>query len=334
MSLSPISPAAASLRAQAVGAVEAAIIATVGQTPETEAPPQTARNPLPDPVQQAVVAARTAAAGRQAGLAPLFGELRQALASPALPPKVRAAVSQLLSLQLPASAPLTGEAVRQAVTRSGLFLEAHLAATQVPPPDLKAALLVLRQLLTEAQPDAPTHGRAAKTPPPTRDGALGGQSPATASLPRDADLASIAGRLGGDVDQAVARQVLHQLASLPQAGTSAWMFELPLATPQGTAIAQFEIDQDGHAGVSGEIERTWRVRFSLDVEPLGPVHVQLGAGVGRAAVTIWAEREDSLERLRMRGGELAGSLPADVVFYPGAPRRAPPHSGQLTDQSL
>ncbi len=335
MSIPPISPAAASLRAQIVGAVETSLIATVGGAPETQAPPRSPRNPLPDPLQQAVLAARTAAAGRQAGLGPLFAELGQALNSPALPPRVRAAVSQLLALQLPAAGPMTGEAVHQAVARSGLFLEAGLAATPGPsPPDLKAALLVLRQLLSQAQPEAPTPGRPAKTPPPTRDSALAGQPPATTTLPRDADLATIAGRLGGDVEQAMARQVLHQLASLPQAGASAWMFELPIATPQGTAIAQFEIDQDGHAGVAGETERSWRVRFSLDIEPLGPVHVQLGAGSGRAAVTIWAEREDSLERLRERGDRLAGALPADVVFYPGAPRRAPPPAGQLTDQTL
>jgi hypothetical protein len=64
------------------------------------------------------------------------------------------------------------------------------------------------------------------------------------------------------------------------------------------------------------------------------VHVQLGAGGERATVIIWAEREESLERLRDRGDQLAGALPADVIFHPGAPRRPPPPAGQLMDQSL
>ncbi len=336
MSVQPISPAAAALRAQIIGSAQAELVAGVGKVAQTgHSTPQAARTTHPDPVQQAVSAARTEAAGRQAGLAPLFADLGQALTSPALPPQARAAISGLLSLQLPTTAPLTGEVVQQAVARSGLFLEARLAQTPGPPaPDLKSALLVLRQVLAEAQPDAPLHSRPAKTPPPTRDGPLSGQPPAATALPPEANLATLAQRLGGDVEQTLARQVLHQLASLPQPGTSAWMFELPLATSQGTAIAQFEIDQEGHAGSAGETVQTWRVRFSLDIEPLGPVHVQLGAGGERATVIIWAEREESLERLRDRGDQLAGALPADVIFHPGAPRRSPPPAGQLMDQSL
>jgi hypothetical protein len=339
MSVAPISPAAAALRVQIVGAVEAAHVTAVGSRPEAyvEAP-ETAPRPPANPLQQAIAAARTAAAGRQAGLAPLFADLARAFESPKTPPEVRAAIGQVLSMELPATGPMTAETVRLAVARSGLFLEAHLAPAPEPAsppvPDLKAALLVLRQLLAQVQPEAPTPGRPAKTPPPTRDGALAGQAPAAATLPRDADLAAIAQRLGGDADQAIARQLLHQLASLPESGTNAWMFELPVATPQGAAIAQFEIDQEAHTASDGETSRTWRVRFSLDVEPLGPVHVQLGAGAERAAVIIWAEREDALERLRSRGGELAGALPADVVFHPGAPRRPPPPAGGLMDQTL
>ena len=336
MSVPPISPAAAALRAQIIGSAQAELVAGVGKVAQTgHATPGVTQAPHPDPVQQAIVAARSEAAGRQAGLAPLFADLDQAFGSPALPPQARAAISRLLSLLLPTTAPLTGEIVQQAVARSGLFLEARMAQTPGPSaPDLKAALLVLRQVLAEAQPDAPLHSRPPKSPPPTRDGPLSGQPPATAALSPEADLATLAQRLGGDVEQALARQVLHQLASLPQPGTSAWMFELPLATPQGTAVAQFEIDQEGHAGAAGETVQTWRVRFSIDIEPLGPVHVQLGAGGERATVIIWAEREDSLERLREKGDQLAGALPADVVFHPGAPRRPPPPAGQLMDQSL
>ncbi|RYF92004.1 MAG: flagellar hook-length control protein FliK, partial [Caulobacteraceae bacterium] len=334
----PITPVVLPSRVQSIAAVEAAHVAELFDTPEAPPPPGGPARPQPDPAQQAVAAARAEAAGRQAGLAPLFADLGQALASPKTPPQLRAAIAQALSLQLPTAAPLTGETVRQAVASSGLFLEAHLAAQTPaagpPPPDLKAALLTLRRLLAEAQPGAPLHTRAASNPPPTRDAALGGQPPATATLPPGADLAAIAQRLGGDTEQAIARQVLHQLASLPEAGGSAWMFELPVATPQGAAVAQFEIDQDAHTAVDGEVTRTWRVRFSIDIEPLGPVHVQLGAGGERAAVIIWAEREDSLERLRGRGGELAGALPADVVFHPGAPRRASPPAGGLLDRTL
>jgi hypothetical protein len=79
--------------------------------------------------------------------------------------------------------------------------------------------------------------------------------------------------------------------------------------------------------------QAWRVRFSIDIEPLGPVHIHLGMTGDRAAVTVWAEREDGLERLRSHGAELSRALPAEVIFHPGAPRRPVPAKGRFVDQS-
>lgn len=340
MSITPISSAAAALRAQIVGAAEAQLVAVIGKAPEAETPKVAQNQSLPDPLQQAVATARSEAAGRQAGAAPMFADLERAMASPTLPQPVRAAIAQLLSMRLPTGA-LSGETVRTAVAQSGLFLEANLAAAPgsaagaPPAPDMKSALLVLRQLLVQAQPDTPLKTRPARSPPPGREAGLAGQAPAAATLPRDADFATIAQRLGGDAEQAIARQVLHQLASLPETGSSARVFELPLATPQGTAIAQFEIDHDGGGsggGASGQ--QTWRVRFSLDIEPLGPVHVQLGAGAERPKVIFWAEREEALERLREGADALAGQLAADVIVQAGAPQRPTTPAGALMDRSL
>src|SRR6202007_1796681 len=97
-------------------------------------------------------------------------------------------------------------------------------------------------------------------------------------------------------DGALARQTLLQVASLPEAagGTHAversaqWAFEIPFAMGQGSSIAQFEISCDGHAsGVDGSF--TWRVRFSLNLEPMGPIHALIAVTGDRAAVTLWAE---------------------------------------------
>ena len=41
-------------------------------------------------------------------------------------------------------------------------------------------------------------------------------------------------------------------------------------------VAQFEIDRDGQARGEDEAQG-WRARFSIDIEPLGPVHVHLSA---------------------------------------------------------
>jgi hypothetical protein len=167
-----------------------------------------------------------------------------------------------------------------------------------------------------------------------REAALSGQPPAAATLALDAPAPLIVQHLQRQVEQAVARQVLHQLASVPESPTATtWMFELPVATPQGTALAQFEIERDGSSASAAEPTGNWRLRFSIEVEPLGPVHVHLGLDGDRAAVNVWAERDDGLQRLRQLGGELSAALPADVVFHAGAPRRPVPRSGQFLDQS-
>lgn len=362
MSVPPITPLGAALRVQAaataegvLGAVvDAAMTAEAGAS-EPAAPTPAAPTPgapaTPPPLAQAIEVARALAAGGQASLAPLFADLAQAAGSPTLPAALKAAIGQVLALQTPLRGPLTAETVLAAVAQSGLFLEARLAGSVLPaapaPTDLKAALLVLQAALAQAPPDQPQEPPSAQAapqppaavppPPPHRDAALAGQPPAPPALPTGAPASAIAQHLTGQVAQAVARQTLHQLASLPEGPASAWLFELPLATPQGTAIAQFEIrrDRDEPGADSSAARPTggWRVRFSIDIEPLGPVHVQLAAAGEGARVTIWAEREGSLDHLRGEGEALARALPAEVVFRPGAPSRPIPASGQFVDQS-
>ena len=85
-------------------------------------------------------------------------------------------------------------------------------------------------------------------------------------------------------------------------------------------------------------EPAWRVAFSLDIEPLGPIHARVSLVGDQAVVSLWAEREMGLARLRddqaMLSAALArASFRAEIAVHPGAPRNAEPHSGQLVDQT-
>src|SRR5260370_24541032 len=104
------------------------------------------------PLQRAAVSAAAAnAATQQDSLAPLFANLGAAAASNSLPPKLQQAVLQVLAQRTSFDPSLTGSDVKNAFQKSGLFLEASLASGSVPPqagvPDLKAALIGLRQTL-------------------------------------------------------------------------------------------------------------------------------------------------------------------------------------------
>src|SRR5882724_4110842 len=106
------------------------------------------------PVERAAVsvAAQTAATA-QDSLAPLFANLGAAVSTGSLPPKLQQAIAQVLAQQTSLDQNLGGGDIKTAFQKSGLFLEASLAAGSVPPsgvPDLKAALIVLRQTLQSA----------------------------------------------------------------------------------------------------------------------------------------------------------------------------------------
>lgn len=316
---------------------------------------------------RAVAQAVQAAAPRQGGLAPLLADLTEALGSPALPPTVRDAAVRLLGLRTPLTPAIDAATLRAAAARSGLFLEASMAARSLAPgapapADLKAALLGTRLALSAWAEQAPAPGPAATPgsaaprpaheppPPPFRNGPLAGQPPTAAGLTADWEPHAIAQRLLAGTDAAVARQELMQAASLP-AGPSAtpaqapnnghWMFEIPFATPQGTAVTPFAIERDGGGTrdeAGADAPPTWRARFALDVEPYGPIQAEVVLSGARAGVRLWAERPETALQLRGRQDLLLSALTAaayapEVSVAVGAPARAAPAAGLFLDRN-
>ncbi|MGJ5177386.1 flagellar hook-length control protein FliK [Bradyrhizobium oligotrophicum] len=188
-------------------------------------------------------------------------------------------------------------------------------------------------------------------PPPFRGGAPVPQHVATPTLGPDMPLPAIAHRLLDETDQALSRQTLLQVASLPDRPDASgarsdpaqprWNFEIPFATPQGTAMAQFEIARDGGTQAPDAAKRSWRARFSLDVEPAGPVHALISFSAERTSVRMWAERPVTAARLRAGLSELSQALsraelsPGDLVVQDGAPPAVmPPRAGHFLDRAL
>jgi hypothetical protein len=184
--------------------------------------------------------------------------------------------------------------------------DADFARTNIPPPPINGAL-------PSAQPVAPA--------------TLAGHLPVEAALQHLLD----------DTDGAIARQTLLQIASLPgqadpsasriDASTPRWNFEIPFATPQGTAMAQFEISRDAAGRESAAAKATWRARFSLNVEPAGPVHALVSLNGDRTSVKMWAERPSTATQLRAGVSQLTQALsradlvPGDIVIREGAPQQ-------------
>jgi hypothetical protein len=190
------------------------------------------------------------------------------------------------------------------------------------------------------------------TPPPPFRGALPTAQPISSpSIPPGTPLAAAAHHLLGDADAAIARQTLLQVASLPDridlsntkidTSTPRWNFEIPFTTPQGTAMAQFEISRDGGGEAVEAGKRVWRARFSLDVEPAGPVHALVSLTGDKTSVRMWAGRPATAVQLRAGAGQLSQALsraelrPGEIVIRDGTPPlAAPARAGHFLDRAL
>jgi hypothetical protein len=106
-------------------------------------------------------------------------------------------------------------------------------------------------------------------------------------------------------------------------------------------MAQFEIARDGAGGEVNAAQRVWRARFSLDIEPAGPVHALVSLSGERTSVRMWAERPATVAQLRAGSAQLSQALsraelqPGEIVIRDGAPVQATPASaGHFLDRAL
>ncbi len=260
-------------------------------------------------------------------------------------PVVEAAV-RLLAQRIPLNrgAP-TGEAIKQAVMRSGVFLTPP-AKAGAQSADVKTALLQLRAGLMgllgggEIAPVAPV---ARRPPPPLRDAqprAIRGEAPTLA----DSSSAREVGRtLLHQADAALSRLRLTQLASQPQDARPGglpspdFMVELPMVLGHELAIAQLQVQRDSK-GKSKANERGWRLRFAVSFSVIGEVGAQIAMIGSTTNVVIWADEAATADALEAMLPELAPALAArglevgSVRVRRSAPE-APSHTaGQLMDE--
>jgi hypothetical protein len=216
------------------------------------------------------------------------------------------------------------------------------------------AMLSLLPAVAGARLSRVDEGEFAHTnvPPPPIGGALPAAQPVMpATLVSNSPADTAMRHLLADTDGAIARQTLLQVASLPgqteavagrlDPATPRWNFEIPFVMPQGTAMAQFEISRDGGGNEVEGAKRIWRARFSLDVEPAGPVHALVSLSGERTSVRMWAERPATAAQLRAGAAQLSQALtkaelqPGDIVIRDGTPPQvAPVRAGHFLDRAL
>jgi hypothetical protein len=285
------------------------------------------------------------------------GVLPQTAASPI--PQDAASLGAVSQIILPASTPADAAARAAASSATLDLLQGVLPAAQLAGNPAAFAfenseLLSLLPALAGARSWPVDDGELAHTnvPPPPFGGALpAAQAVTAATLVSNSPSETAMHRLLADTDGAIARQTLLQVASLPDSvdipvarvdpAAPRWNFEIPFATPQGTAMAQFEISRDGGGNGLDAAKRVWRARFSLDVEPAGPVHALVTLSGERTSVRMWAERPATAAQLRAGAAQLSQALSkaelqaGDIVIRDGTPpQSAPARAGHFLDRAL
>lgn len=305
-----------------------------------------------------------AALARQDGMAPLFADLAAVARAPGLvPAPVTSAALRVLGFRLPTTQDMvTPDDLQVGVKASGVFHEARIAQGDPAQAggDLKSALLVLRDVLKAALPEASTErdtplpladkaapGANIRPQAPLRDGLPSAQPFALASIdPATDSMTSAVAKTFERTEAALDRLTLGQFASLP-AGSEAtqsapinrWFIELPMALDGRTAVLPLEIEEDHGGPASGGVEaKLWRVRFALDAEPIGPVHAMVTMQGRVIGVSVWAERDATSRLVRDHAHDLKAALldadfeRADVEVHAGQPMRRAARAGHYLDR--
>jgi hypothetical protein len=324
--------------ARPVGASLTLLLQGTSEQPRLVLAPEISANPPAD-----IAALRQSAMANQGSLGTVLAGLARLQGAPE---PVAAAAAPLLQAALSLdNGEVSGTDLRQAMLRSGTFLEAGGVPASG---DIKAALMSLRGALSAwLGMDAAGLGSGAKKPAPPVRGAMPRSHPVM--LP-DADTTIEPTTLGrhliADTDAALDRVRLFQLASLPdpnaaQAGRAPLhTVEIPLRLGNEVSMAQFQVLRDGggQGATEAPAERGWQMRFSVNYAVLGEVGAQITLRGRRVSVALWAERQATATALEAMLPELRPGLsargiePVALNCRFGRPQdaRATP-SGQLVD---
>ena len=311
------------------------------------------------PLQAALVSLQRQAMSQQCPMTELFANLTafmeqvEAGQRPAPKQDIEAAMRWVLGFQL---APKSQQPTGKAATALKDILSAlgFLAKTPTdgsagqPTANLKAALTLLRNLLPQAtgQPQASSAQNTGKgDQPPLAGMKLHGQSPGTASiLPSDSQNAALA-RIRGDVEAALARSTLTQIASLrsaqraratmggaaTQAQPQTFHLEIPLLLANGTAILPMTIEQDWEETDEAEEQDDapdearrkkrksagWRVNFAVDAEPVGPVDIAIKLNDQYLHISLAPERDETITLFKQTASLLQTMLEAEGLTLEG-----------------
>lgn len=257
---------------------------------------------------------------RQTGLGTALQQLFSVASSSSLPGDSQKIIQQLLNTLPDISQKLGTSQLAELVKNGGIQLEQRLLADapSAAQQDLKASLLKLVGQMLPAQTGASpllssTQAAMLSQALPQLLREAGGfkasqireqamRFPLASRVLEKLDNPNDLGALLRIAAAAISRLQTHQLASLAQTYTTAegtqvntWQMEIPLRNQDSVIPLQVKFQQEQSAQEQQEQQPPfWRLELSFELEPLGPLHVQVNLKNNDELTSkLWAEREQT-----------------------------------------
>jgi hypothetical protein len=204
-----------------------------------------------------------------------------------------------------------------AIAKSGVFLEANLAAHRGPPDprlgsDLKSLMLTLQRALqaTGAKPTSAHSDVAGHAPVPTARGPLTTLPAAPATLAVLDEPSQQLNELARQTDGSLARLTTVQISnSAPDPAVQSMLIDLPVRHDDRAAVLRLKIEKDGSSRRrDGDSAESWTVEAAVDLGAIGGLHAKVTLVGKRIGVQLRAESPAVVEALSQRTDELEAML--------------------------
>lgn len=208
------------------------------------------------------------------------------------------------------------KALEAAIAKSGVFLEANLAAHRGPPDprfasDLKTLMLTLQRALQAygAKPSSAHSDVAGHAPVPTARGPLTTLPSAPATLAVLDEPSQQLNELSRQTDGALARLATVQIAnSAPDPAVQSMLIDLPVRHEDRAAMLRLKIERDSSRRRDGDGAESWTVEAAIDLGAIGALHAKVTLIGKRIGVQLRAESPAVVAALAQRTDELEAML--------------------------
>jgi len=203
-----------------------------------------------------------------------------------------------------------------AIAKSGVFLEANLAAHRGPPDprlaaDLKSLMLTLQRALQAngAKPTSAHSDIAGHAPLPTARGPLTTLPSAPATLAVLEEPSQQLNELARQTDGSLARLTTVQIAnSAPDPAVQSMLIDLPVRHEDRAAVLRLKIEKDDSRRRDAEGAESWTVEAAVDLGAIGGLHAKVTLIGKRIGVQLRAESPAVVAALSQRSDELEAML--------------------------